>query len=269
MQNYAKIQLIISDDASSDFSMKNIKSYCKKNAGLNIIDLQILQNDMNLGTVEHLKKIYPLCIGDILWILGADDILVKKDAVSCFVTEFNKNSNTMILTSQVALYDENLEVQKGYYLCSEGIELLKNGDAQQQLQRLSRECFIPAVGTCFRRILLSYTENLDDYYWLVEDWPFYVRLARNNIRIGYVDMIAVHHRHGGVSHGNKRAPQRKLLSQKYSGDLLSVYHYEISPFLYLLPRNARIHVKIRAFLRLVHHINCRPKYYIIGKKKRK
>ena len=122
MQNYAKIQLIISDDASSDFSMKNIKSYCKKNAGLNIIDLQILQNDMNLGTVEHLKKIYPLCIGDILWILGADDILVKKDAVSCFVTEFNKNSNTMILTSQVALYDENLEVQKGYYLCSEGIE---------------------------------------------------------------------------------------------------------------------------------------------------
>lgn len=266
-QTYTQIQLIISDDGSDDFCVQDVKSFCDQYGRENVISVSINQNKKNLGTVAHLEQMLPLCTGDIIWTLAADDIIHDGNVVSRFVDEFERNSDILILSSQVELYDETLEYCKGLFLSAKYIELFKSGTSMQQFAELACKCVIPAVGTCYKKELVNFNEKLGETFFLVEDWPFYVRLVRNGIAIRYVDMVSVCHRHGGVSHGNNRGYNKSDIATKYSRDLLSTYKAEIEPYLGVLAIQKRAKAKLRAMARFMHHCFS-AKYYIPNRRRR-
>jgi len=67
-QNYNNYEIIISDDHSSDKTIDIIKSYKDKR-------LKIYRNKKNLGYPGNLNNAYKKASGDIIYLMGQDDIL--------------------------------------------------------------------------------------------------------------------------------------------------------------------------------------------------
>jgi len=69
-QTFQNFQIIIQDDASTDDTLQIIKQL-KNNK------IKIYQNKKNLGYSKNLEKGRKNCQGDILFLMGQDDILAK------------------------------------------------------------------------------------------------------------------------------------------------------------------------------------------------
>lgn len=250
-QTYPCIQLIISDDASLDFDRDAVQSFCDQNKPADM-DVVVFAGKENIGTVANAERARAACSGKYIWMLAADDMIADKEAVSRFVAAFDTaDPNTLALCAQVALYDESLTNLCGQFLSAPQTQLLFEGDVKAQFKAFSRECWVPAVGTCYRAEAFSVIGKLSNLYRLVEDWPAYLRLVCSGHPLRGLQQIAVHHRHGGVSHGATRTTT--TVQRQYSRDLLMVYQQEIRPNLDLLPIGARLRARFRAVLRWGHH----------------
>ena len=253
-QDYPQIQLIISDDCSSNFDYQKVKAYCKQYASPSIIDIKILHGKAHKGTVANLESALPFCEGAYIWVLAADDQIAFSGAATGLIKAFNEyNEDTLLITSQVELFDEKLSCRIGEYLSLEQIELLRSGTSKEQFIEFAKCCWVPAVGTCYRRQLLNLIGNLSSHFFLIEDWPMYIRATIKGKRIGWSGITTVRHRHGGISHGQER--NTDIIAKYYSKDLINIYRYEISPFLYQIPYRKRIGIYCRAILRYIHHFN--------------
>lgn len=55
-QDYARIEIIISDDGSDEFDINKWKIWCSSNGNRNIKNVRVLRRPINQGTVKNLRK---------------------------------------------------------------------------------------------------------------------------------------------------------------------------------------------------------------------
>lgn len=72
LQEYDDIQLIISDDCSSDSTFGVIESTVARGSGPK--DLIVRQNSQNLGLARHVNEVSRLASGDIILLAAGDDV---------------------------------------------------------------------------------------------------------------------------------------------------------------------------------------------------
>lgn len=80
-QDYPKIELIISNDASSDSTHKMIKSYIQKFDQSTNISVKYFNQTKNLGICPNLKFVLDQCTGEFIAICEGDDYWVSRDKV--------------------------------------------------------------------------------------------------------------------------------------------------------------------------------------------
>ena len=100
-QNYQHIEIIISDDFSSDFKKDEIEQFIMDNKKENIVNYVINQNSCNLGTVKNLNKSISLATGNYFINLACDDVLFDGEVISNIVKYFLE-SNYLVLAGYVA-----------------------------------------------------------------------------------------------------------------------------------------------------------------------
>lgn len=227
MQNYPKIQLIVSDDGSSYFSSREVEEYiCKKNRG-NLCDVIVNKNTVNLGTVKNLNEARQYIKGKYVVLLSGDDLFYDEQVLEKYVQGFENEPETEVLVSQVVHYDEAMEAPLFFCLNQEQIALLKSGDNRLIYAKVCTGCFIPAIGTAYRKELMDKIGAFDERYFLVEDWPYYLKMLREGARINYIDFISAKHRDGGVSHVKRNRKEER--SDRYHKDLICIIKNEIYP----------------------------------------
>lgn len=250
-QTYPNMELVICDDGSEDFDENNLRAYCACRQPENI-DTIIIANERNVGTVRNVELARSHCHGEYIWVLAADDIIVDDDAAIKFFQAFQQVPHDILaLCGQVQLFDETMSVNMGRYLDEEQYTLLDKCDSKAQFECFSRECWAPAVGTCYRKQAFQIIGNLSEKYKIIEDWPAYIRLVRAGHALRGISATLVHHRQGGISHGATRYSRAK--QKQYSEDLLNVYASEIRPYLKSMPFPSRAITYTRAVFRWVHH----------------
>ena len=107
-QNYQHIEIIISDDFSSDFKKDEIEQFIMDNKKGNIVNYVINHNSCNLGTVKNLNKAISLATGNYFINLACDDLLFDSGTISAIV-KFFSDSNYLVLAGYIAEYDEKLK----------------------------------------------------------------------------------------------------------------------------------------------------------------
>lgn len=70
------VELIISDNSSSDENREHLKNYIDSISGLDFV-LKYNFNINNLGLIGNLKKISTLCASEYIWFIGDDDTLSR------------------------------------------------------------------------------------------------------------------------------------------------------------------------------------------------
>lgn len=109
-QSYSNLELIITDDGSSDKTIDIIKDYQKKDTRV-----KLYQNETNLGFVQNFAKAISLCEGDYIALADQDDSW-KKDKLKTFIETIGEH---VLIYSDADLVDE--------YAVSMGKELIRPG----------------------------------------------------------------------------------------------------------------------------------------------
>ncbi len=111
-QTHTNIELVITDDCSTDDTINIINSYKKRDKRI-----QLYQNEKNLGFVKNFEKAIYLCTGDYIALADQDDIW-KENKIELFLNEIKEN---ILIYSDAILIDD-----KGKELGSELIRPTNN-----------------------------------------------------------------------------------------------------------------------------------------------
>lgn len=196
-QTYLNIQYILIDDASDSFDAEYIKEYISKHNRANI-EVEILVNKENLGTVRSLNKALFYATGKYITVLAGDDCFYDKEVVGDIVQEFQE-TNAMVLTGYRCVC--NYEMDKE-------IRLLPTKRERKKIIKLSPgDLFEEMVGYNFifgcctsysRECFVKYGYYNEDYR-IIEDYVINMLLLRNDVKIHFFDRVIVKYRSGGIS----------------------------------------------------------------------
>lgn len=240
-QDYSYIEVIISNDGSSDFNETEIREYIEKHKKENIVNYIINNHETNQGTVRNVNYIRRNATGEFLMLMAADDALYDETVLSSFVEEFNRlGDDAYIISAQTAMCGEKLDEVRSYEPSTDGIQAIKNMTPEEMFSRLSHTFTIPTTSTCYRMSLYDLVGPYSEEYFIIEDAPLYLKMARMGLKFHWLDgMIAARHRDGGISHGNSKNTSESY--RKYRYDEVLIFKNEILPYQdQLFPNDRRI-----------------------------
>lgn len=212
IQDYPKIELVVSDDGSEDFPRTKVLEYIEEYKKKNIVQVTIRQEPVNCGTVKHLNHAIKSCAGEFIIALAGDDVLAGKSVLSKYRDGFvNASADCYIEMAQTGMYDAALRTLENYYLKGSTRKSLEQTSESTEplLQQLLRfgPC-LPSTSTCFKKEFFGKFGEFDEQYQLIEDYPMHIRLAKEGWTIHYENFVAIKHRHGGISHGQSGASKQ-------------------------------------------------------------
>lgn len=229
-QDYPNIELYVSDDGSPDFPVESIEHYLKMHLSANVKSIRINHNADNLGTVGHLNHVIKNTNGKGLLFLAGDDCLNGPSVITRFMDALEKpGCSCDISMSQVAMCGTSVDTIYGYFVDPVVKAALTEKNHAELFRLLCKLPCFPSVGTFFLRSFFEKYGLFDQRYFLIEDWPKHLFIAKNQIPIEYIDFVSVLHRDGGVSHGNIMG--NSATSKRFSEDLLRVRREEIAPYI--------------------------------------
>ncbi len=101
-QDYKNYEVIINDDASTDETVKVVEPFTDKK-------IKLFKSKKNLGYPGNLNKCLSHAKGDIIYLLGQDDIL-STDALTSTYAAFQISPDIGAVTRPYRWFDEDLEV---------------------------------------------------------------------------------------------------------------------------------------------------------------
>lgn len=254
IQDYPNIEVIVSNDGSSDFDKTAVKNFFKKNKNSNIKKVVINNNPKNLGTVKNINGAIKFCSGEYILIFAADDAIYNSKVVTSFVEAFKTlPKNEIIVTSQIGMFDVKLKRLIQYFISDENIQKIQKLSPKKLFAEMSTRCIIPGAGTCYKREMFKKYGYFDEKYVLVEDYSSALKLSRLGVRYNYFDFVSFKHRDGGISHGN--ILKDTSAGNKYDLDILNILKNEVKPYLKLLDNRQR-----KTFLRIYKDYEWRYSY---------
>ncbi len=203
IQDYPNIELIISDDASEEFNVSKIESYVKGNISQNVKYCYINVNKNNMKTVAHFESLLPICHGEYITLIAADDAYYDSSVISTLYTEFKEDPELYASMGQTLMYDKELEVLCHTFTTKDEMNLINSQKYDELFYELSQKCFIPAAGIIYKKDIFSVIGSLSDTYTFVEDWTTHLRMVCRHCKMKFLDVNAIKHRDGGVSHGKQ------------------------------------------------------------------
>lgn len=239
-QDYPSIQLIVSDDGSCDFDEKALNAYIEAHKAANITDVQIYAHAENQGTVQNMEFCRQRAEGNYIMYMAADDALNQRNVLSRYAAEFERiGKDALVLCSKVAMCGEKLSDVLSYEPSDEGIRYIRNMTPQELFGRMTHTWTIPTTSCCYRKEVYDAVGSYDTDYFIMEDGPLFMKLARGGYRIYWVDdLVAARHRGGGISHGNSLNLSEAY--RKYRHDEITFFEKEILPFQKkLLPKDRK------------------------------
>ena len=170
-QTYKPIELIITDDASTDDSLEVIEAFKNKTGA----DLHIIENQHNLGHCRIFNQALDISSGEFIIDLAADDLL-EPDRVADGVSSLRERGPQFgVHFGDATLIDEQSSVLKYH----KTVDFFKDGKVPEGniYEVILRKYFICPPTMMFTRAVIEALHGYDEslYY---EDFDFWVRSSR-------------------------------------------------------------------------------------------
>ncbi|NLL91294.1 MAG: glycosyltransferase [Ruminococcaceae bacterium] len=205
IQDYPYIELIVSDDGSADFPKEIFEAYISENKSDNIVNTVVRTETKNVGTVKHFNHLIDCCSGHYLVFLAADDCLYDSGVISKYVEGIQTaGEDALIVMAQTGMYDVTMTDLDYYFLRPHVRSLLEQKKSKELYESLLLYPFLPTTSTFFKREFFDVLGKFDENYLLIEDVPLHFEITKHGLPIHYENFVATKHRHGGISHGQKK-----------------------------------------------------------------
>lgn len=226
IQTYDNIELVVADDASSEFDEHGIEKYIAERKS-NITSCIVYQNEKNLGTVKNINTAIKKSTGEIIVNLASDDLLFDKSVIEKIVKKF-QDTDCNCLATRRALFFSDIKKIEGYIPNDYEIHSIMQYKSMRK-EYLSFFCksfynFASGSALSYRRDFIEKIGYYDEQYRLFEDGPFLTKCILNKYKIEKAyDIISVYYRSGGVSTTAPSRAYKEDLSLFYMNALKDKY----------------------------------------------
>lgn len=236
-QDYPRIQLIVSDDASEDFDVDTVRDYIAAHQRGNIEQVVVRTNETNLRTVRHIHTAMAHVTGEYLVFTAADDRFQGTDVISKYVEQFLRHPDKVWLVAQCNM--TSADYSKTLYVTPTPKDepYFRADDAQRLFSRWSRRGMAIPCCMAFRTDAIESVGGFDLDYLFLEDWPLVLKLLRSGHAPIFLPRIVALHSTGGVSNSNTR--YGKEIRRLFYEDKYTIFRKEVDPYLHLLTKEDR------------------------------
>lgn len=125
-QDYPNKELVISDDSTDNSIEHLVKRYPK-------YGIRFSHNKPSLGFAYNLLNTLNHAKGDVIVILGDDDILFSKKSLSTYVSIFDSHPSVSYVYTNAIQFSEKLEIEYEYEHFTKSILYKKGADAMKNM----------------------------------------------------------------------------------------------------------------------------------------
>jgi GT2 family glycosyltransferase len=222
-QTYENIEIVLSDDCSTNFNKDTILKYIDEKKNKNIKSIVLNQNKKNIGVVKNFNKAIRLGKGEYFFYLAADDCLYDKNVIKD-VIEYFEDTKLLIFTGYKAVYSNKLDDYVKKLPRKNEVEFLKKESPGLLYEKLCLGSFISGSNTPFSRKFIEEYGYLDETYEYLEDYPRYLKISKLGCKIGFYERTLIKYRMGGVTTNG-------VVSEKLRQDLKNTVFRETRDFI--------------------------------------
>lgn len=234
-QTYQNIELIITDDASTDNTI-NICSAWLDNNKTRFAGTKLIVSDKNTGISANCNRGITAAKGKWIKFIAGDDFL-STDILSKQIEYINSEKEIKFLWTNVAVfYDKpggrQISVPSGV----SDLRINSNGiTAEEQFQITLRGNPVFTPGILIQKELFNIVGLYDESYKMFEDLPFIHKVLLNGFKLHYLDIAGAYHRkHDGSVQVARRGylrNQHKLDVYRYQIEILQYYNNAVERWL--------------------------------------
>lgn len=220
-QNFTDFEYVMLDDCSVYFNKKKL-ALAKKILSKNEIKFSFYENNENQGTVKAFNNAVKFSVGEIIVPLSPGDMFYCESSLNKIANEF-ECSATDIVTYNSFFYKSIGSLDGTLMPKSRSRKILKLDNATKLKYMLLNGNVISGACTSYRKEAIVSQGYFDESFFLIEDFPFYIKYLLSGKEINYLDDIIVYYKFGGVSTSgfninmlNDYSKMRDVFLNKYS-----------------------------------------------------
>lgn len=221
LQNYENIEVLISDDNSASFPLRELEQWQQ---GYPKLRIRLRRSVTNSGTVRHANMAVASCNGEYIKFLPPGDGFQSEHALETMVKKAQA-THARILTSPALVYVDDYHNVKYAFPSSHRTKILKQLPPERLFSVLARSNIISAVGTLFHRSFFE-MGGFNEAYRYLDDWPTWLSALRQGEQIEVLEVPTVYYGLDGISNRGGTAFNSELLRE----DLIRCYEQEIFPY---------------------------------------
>lgn len=189
-QTYQNIELIVSDDKSSDNTVEIAKEWIVKNKD-RFVRTEVIIPEKNTGTAGNYNRALFAAKGEWMKFIDGDDIMFP-NCLEDNVEFMTKHPEAKVVFSDI-LYFEDAKNPSNRHFVSEEEKRFFEKDAHNQLMVVLKKNHIPPSSSFMLTKLLK-DNPYQEEYWLVEDTPKWVDLLKKGNKFYYFDKVTTGYR---------------------------------------------------------------------------
>ena len=172
-QTYSNLEIIITDDCSTDMTIPIINNWLESNKKIKKAT-KVITSVNNTGTSENCNRGFEFASGQWIKAVSGDDTL-EIDCIEKFI-DFTNHKQCDIVFSKINLIKGNRKIKNISNFS------FFNLNAKDQLKKiLSNDSYLFAPAFFIKKDLISRLGGFNTKYKIIEDLPFWIKLGQNNI----------------------------------------------------------------------------------------
>jgi len=184
-QNYPNIELILSDDSSTDNTVEICGKWMKENQNY-FVRTEMITTEKNSGTAANCNRGLSAAKGEWLKFIAGDDMLFG-NCINEFVKAVCSNSLIQILFSDIAI-NGNLKKE------TQGMEHFYSMAPKDQYIQLLKGNILLAPASFIKYNTAISLHGFNEKYPLFEDYPFFLKALKNKIKLYKINKQLVYYR---------------------------------------------------------------------------
>lgn len=198
-QTYKSLELIVSDDCSTDNTIDIVKKWIRQH-GKRFIRCGISIAKKNGGVVANCNKGIRRANGDYIKEIAGDDILKKDCITECLNCMYQGEYD--VVYSRLKCFGDAKMVKEMEKSLKTSYVALKSNDQKIIKEYYLKNNFIPTPSVFFKRKVFDSIGGYDCRFPFWEDAPFFMKVINKKYRVGFIDKETILYRVSSSSLGH-------------------------------------------------------------------
>lgn len=198
-QTYQNIELIVSDDCSTDDTVGICRNWIAQNEG-RFVQTKLIVAPENTGIPANCNRGVKAAKGEWVKLIAGDDALIE-NCIETYVKIVNADSKKLVLFSNVYHYQDTFEDKNRLSFFNIGKLKIssQNVTAKEQFEILLRNNKVWAGSLFVSMRVFKKLGYYDESLKLWEDRPMLLKITQNNIKLHFVDFVSCKYRRNTYS----------------------------------------------------------------------